>query len=111
MSSGIYNFTIEQGVTFNRVIIWQDEAGDPVDMTGMTARMQIRSRNRLLLAEPSVVVDAPVGKITVSLSDEATEDLIFDTAVYDLEISQDGEVVERLIKGVVTLDRESTLDE
>lgn len=111
MSGNIYSFTIEQGVTFNRVITWKDEAGNPIDMTGMSARMEIRTRDGLLLATPIVTVDPTDGRITASLTDEETKALSFSTSVYDIEISKDGQVIKRLLKGIVTLDPESTENE
>lgn len=110
MSGNNYSFTIEQGVTFNRVITWKDEAGDPIDMTGMSARMEVRSRDGLLLATPTVTIEAVDGRVAVSLTDEETKALSFSTAVYDIEVSKDGQVIKRLLKGIVTLDPESTED-
>ena len=42
MAAGTYNFTLEQGSTFSRQITVQ-ENGTALNLTGYTARMQMRS--------------------------------------------------------------------
>lgn len=115
--SKIYNFTIEQGITFKRPFRWSvlsdpldvDSERLPTNMTGMTGRMQIRTRDGALLCEPLVVIDDPTnGAGYFALTHEQTQALNFDTAVYDLEIYQVDVPIKRLFKGVVTLDPEST---
>lgn len=36
------NLSIEQGATFAQQLIWQQSDGEPVDLSGYAARMQIR---------------------------------------------------------------------
>lgn len=108
--AGKYDLTIEQGIKFTKTVTWKDESGSPVDMTGMTARMQIRSRDQVLIKEVPVAIDASLGQLTLTLSAEDTSKLHFGTAVYDLEVSVDGEPIVRLLKGVITLDKEVTED-
>jgi hypothetical protein len=43
MAAGRYSFTIEQGATLNFEIQYTDANGLPVDLTGYTGFMQIRS--------------------------------------------------------------------
>lgn len=43
MSAGIYNFTIEQGASFALEVEYTDSNGDPIDLTGFFAEMQIAS--------------------------------------------------------------------
>lgn len=42
MAAGIYDIIIEQGADWRLVITWKDAEGVPVDLTGYTARMQVR---------------------------------------------------------------------
>ena len=42
MAAGTYNFTIEQGTTFNRVLTLQ-ENGSAMNLTGYSVASQIRS--------------------------------------------------------------------
>ena len=41
MAAGKYNFTIEQGATVDFEIAYTDSNGDPIDLTGYDARMQL----------------------------------------------------------------------
>lgn len=109
--SAKYDFTIEQGVTFRKKVVWKDEAGNPVNLTGKTGRLEVRSREGTLIKALTVaIVNAAQGEFALSLTDAETKALDFDTAVYDFEISSAGEVEKRLLQGIVTLDREATKD-
>ena len=43
MSAGIYNLEILQGETFEKRITWKDKSGNVVDLSGYSAKMQIRN--------------------------------------------------------------------
>jgi hypothetical protein len=43
MSAGTWQGEIDQGITWNVVITWMDSLGTLVDLTGYTARLQLRS--------------------------------------------------------------------
>jgi len=47
MAAGTLNIVIEQGATFQKKLTWADDidfpaSGNPIDITGYTARMQLR---------------------------------------------------------------------
>lgn len=42
--AGRYDFHADQGVTFDRTITWKDHTGSPINVSGFSARMQIRDR-------------------------------------------------------------------
>ncbi|HOX59643.1 MAG TPA: hypothetical protein PLC99_22405 [Verrucomicrobiota bacterium] len=44
MTPGKLALTIYQGATFRRVLRLTDSAGDPIDLSGATVRMHVRSR-------------------------------------------------------------------
>lgn len=115
---------IEQGATFRLGFTWTQESettpgtpGDPYDITGCTARMQIRKS----LSAPAFVtattengkieIGDTDGHIAVYLSDEDTDLLISRTAVYDFEIEFPGGDVYRLLEGKVTISPNVTRDE
>lgn len=118
MSAGIYDFYIEQGATFQKIITWKDSNDDPIDLTGYIARMQFRSQ----ISSDTVLMTATTenGKITlggvlgtVSITLSATETAAFDfaCAVYDLELQSSvlsGSVVTRLLEGSVNVSKEVT---
>ena len=39
-----YDITIAQGAELQHNLIWKDSAGVPIDLTGYTAKMQVRQR-------------------------------------------------------------------
>lgn len=42
MSAGIYDIIIEQGADWRLVLTWKDAAGNAVNLTGYSGRMQVR---------------------------------------------------------------------
>ena len=42
--AGIYDIVADQGATFQRVLTWKDSTGANVNLTGYSARMQVRRR-------------------------------------------------------------------
>lgn len=105
---------IEQGATFRYSLNWT--ADDvPVDLTGCTARMQIRLdvSSPAVIAElttqnTGIVLNATPGQVDLYLSATDTAALNFDTAVYDLEVEFTNGDVCRLIEGEVALSLEVT---
>lgn len=82
----------------------------PVDLTGFTARMQIRSSvgSDTILATPTVTVSAALYTITPALLAAVTALLDFNSAEYDLELVSAGGIVTPIARGLVTLVREVT---
>jgi hypothetical protein len=112
--TGIYNFTINQGATFSRVITWKDESGDEVDLTGYTARLMVRTS--LAAPEPfitlttengGITLGGAAGTITLSISATDTAAISENAGFYDLEMIL-GSVVTRLLQGAVSISREVT---
>ena len=42
MTAGLHNFKAEEGADFIRTLTWTDDADALIDLTGYTARMQVR---------------------------------------------------------------------
>jgi tRNA threonylcarbamoyladenosine modification (KEOPS) complex Pcc1 subunit len=115
MAAATHNFLIEQGTTFTKSFIWKDSAGDVINLTGFTARMQFRqnvSSSSILLSATTenskIVITGAEGKVTINLSASDTAALTFSTAVYDLELISSASEVTRLVGGTVTLSLEVT---
>lgn len=108
-----YDFTIYQGSTFSRTITYKDNNGDPVDLTGYTARLQVRiSYDSDVLLELTtenggIELGGALGTIRLLASASDTADLDFSKARYDLELVS-GSTVTRLLMGLVFLSREVT---
>lgn len=120
MSSGRYDFTIEQGATFTREITWQDSLGSPIDLTTYTITGKLKRRTSDLVAVVSftcAVTNAANGIFTVSLTSTQTSQLptlYGPTAekeslelVYDIEASN-GSTVYRLLEGIAKVSPEVT---
>lgn len=113
------NLRIYQGATFKHVWTWL--SGDtrntaaPVDLTGCSARMQVREARDMAEVLLDVSTDdgrirlgGAAGTIELYLHDEETEALRFDRGVYDLEIEFANGEKRRLFAGTVTLSPEVT---
>ena len=115
MSAGSYDIYIEQGATLSLPIVWKDSSGTVINITGYTARMQVRqsvNSSTVLLSATTengkLVIDGSLGKVTISLSAADTAAITWHTGVYDLELVSSGGVVTRLLEGAVVVSREVT---
>lgn len=110
---GTYDFTIYQGATFSRVLTWKDENDTAINLTGYTARMQIRQRITgdtliaLTTENGRIALGGSAGTVTLTISASDTAAITTD-GVYDLELVSGSEVVTRLLQGTVTLSKEVT---
>lgn len=106
----------EQGATLDRTIQYlADDNLTPIDLTGYTARMQIRgSVNNpdtilVLTTENSRIIITPLTgtiQLLVDAVTMATVSLV--EGVYDLELIDAGGTVERLIEGKASIKKEVT---
>lgn len=115
MTAGIYNFTLEQGATFTREIVYRDSNNALINLTGYSARMQIRPYKdsgdilvNATTANGKLSVSGASGKITIVLSPTDTNTISFDEGVYDLEIEDADGAVTRLLEGRVTFSKQVT---
>ena len=114
MIAGIYNITCEQGSTFSRTFTIQNPDGTVYDLTGFSARMQIRrdydATTTMFVASSTnghISISPLFGEITVDISASETATITRD-GVYDLEIFDADGLVYKVVKGRFTLDREVT---
>ncbi len=111
---------VRHGATFNPVITWRtvDEDGaaaDPIDLTGYTARMQIRETvnaatilHTLTTENGGIFLGGVLGTITLFISDADTTGITPDACVYDLEIVSPAAQVTSLLAGKFTFTDEVT---
>jgi hypothetical protein len=104
MIPGKYNIVCPQGSTFNQQLTWTID-NDPVDLTGYTARMQVREKHisnvynlNLTTENGGIVLGDDEGTILLTASATDTSEIIAKEYVYDLELDSGGEVL-RLIEG------------
>ncbi len=110
-----HNITIEQGADDTLEVTWEDDDGEPIDLTGYTARMQVRrthdNATKLLdLVSPTnITLGGVLGTVTVAWTSAATAALPAPVkAVYDLEVIDSGGVVTRLLEGIANITPEVT---
>lgn len=112
--AGVYNITADQGATFSLLITWLDSDGDPVSLTGWTARMQVRASRydtaaalELTTSNGRITLGGAAG--TIALAVAAADMAALDHAlyVYDLELVI-GTTVERLLMGAFSVRGEVT---
>jgi hypothetical protein len=127
MAAGKYSFVIEQGSTVDFEIQYKDSSNNPVDLTGYSGKMMIRSnyadQNPITYAilSSSLAADGTglnfsgsngitppaSGSIGIYISAISSSNFTFNTARYDLEITS-GSVVTRILEGQVSLSQEVT---
>lgn len=87
----------------------------PVNLTGFTARMQIRETvesttvlHSLTTENGGITLGGAAGTIALTISASDTAAFTFDTAVYDLEVVSGGGVVTEIASGAVLMNNEVT---
>lgn len=113
----IDNHVIEQGVDSSRQFTWKNSAGTPVDLTGYSARMQLRKSKadktvllELSTANSKIVLGGTAGTVTVMFSKADTVGVTWTSGVYDLELTSAGMQTVRFIEGSFVLSQEVTRD-
>jgi hypothetical protein len=113
--SGLYNITCDQGATLKRIITWTNQARTPYNLTGFTARMQVRSTAsstdvilELTTANSRIVLGGAAGTVELIVAADVTTRLTPGLYVYDLELVSGGGEVTRLIEGNFNVKAEVT---
>ncbi len=116
MKPGTYNMTIYQGSDWEFWVPgYRDTVGQIVDLTGYTAKMQIRDRKggellvELTTENGRIVLGGAAGTILLTL-DHATTAAMRRGGVYDLELTSSAGKRGRLLQGSVALSEEVTRD-
>jgi hypothetical protein len=129
MAAGNYSFIIEQGTTVNLELQYTDKNDEPIDLTGYSGKMQIKSGFAndkpvtYLTLSSSLDGDGmglnfsgsnnstppTSGSIGIYIPAEITSTFTFSKAKYDLEITS-GSIVTRILEGSISLSKEVTTD-
>jgi len=114
MPAGIYNIVAEQGATLTRTITWNNTAGQPINLTNYTARMQVRndydSSTALLTLTTEnggITLGGVLGTVILTVSASSMALVASGSYVYDLELVL-SDVVTRLVQGSFTVNAEVT---
>jgi hypothetical protein len=103
------NITIDQGTTFSTSINLTDDNGDAINLTGDTARSQMRKHYTSSNSQSFTVSLGEVsGIVSLGLTASQTANLVPGRYVYDVEVVSGANVVSRIIEGIVTVTPEVT---
>lgn len=114
---GKANLIIPQGADFYLPIYFGQVDGTPIDLTGFSARMQVRetvAATAVLLGLTSDTdggiefTDRPAGKFRIHLTAAQTAAMTWTRGVYDVELVSSGGEVTRLLLGDIKVSREVT---
>ena len=115
VSSNLYTLEIQQGATLSLVATWNDSTGAAVNLTGYTARLQVRTSYAAtstilsLTSSSGITLGGAAGTITITVSATDTAALTAPwIGVYDLELVSGSGVVTRLLEGTATVSPEVT---
>ena len=110
------NFEVDQNTTFSFVIDYTDNNDLPINLSGATAKMQVRdtkggSKLSFTLTSPidGIVIDGPAGKITCLMTPAQTNKLFYPKSSYDIMITDSNNKKIKILEGFLTLSRSVTV--
>lgn len=107
MSANNFDLTLNEGADFALSLTWADSGGTPVDITGATAKLQIKtavgaSALVSLTHASGLTLGGTAGTIAIALTVAQIATLGADfSGVYDLKITMASALVTRLLQGSV----------
>jgi len=114
--AGQKNFEVDQNATFSFVVEYKDDNGNAIDLTGASAKMQVRdvkggTKLAVTLTSPSggIVINGTLGKVTVTLTPTQTNKLFYPKSVYDIMVVDSNANKIKLLEGFLTLNRSVTI--
>jgi len=114
--AGQKNFEVDQNATFSFVIEYKDDNGNAIDLTGASAKMQVRdtkggAKLAVTLTSPSggIVIDQTHGKLTIKMTPTQTNKLFYPKSSYDLMVVDSNGNKIKLLEGFMTLNRSVTI--
>jgi hypothetical protein len=114
--AGQKNFEVDQNATFSFVLEYKDDNGNAIDLTGASAKMQVRdtkggAKLAVTLTSPSggIVIDPVNGKLTIKMTPTQTNKLFYPKSSYDLMVVDSNGNKIKLLEGFMTLNRSVTI--
>ena len=117
MPATVFDIYIEQGALYEGRFSMVDDDDVPIDLTGWTARMQIRAETRSLIPLVDLSTENEgiflnynglSGSIFVRISTRETDSFTWVTGIYDLELYDTQFECYRVLKGKVKIDPQIT---
>ena len=110
------NFEVDQNTTFTFTVEYQDNSGNPIDLTGASAKMQVRDSKggqklAFTLTTPlgGISLDGPNGKLTIKMTPTQTNKLFYPKSEYDIMLTDSNLNKTKLVEGFITLSRSVTI--
>lgn len=113
-AAGLYHLVVEQGAAFVRTFLYTDDDDVAVNLTGYTARAQLREAYGDAEAVSDwtayLTIDALAGTITLQVPATVTAAITASRGVWDLELvpPTGADDAIRLLNGKWTLSKEAT---
>lgn len=109
---------IHQGATYRHDWLYVDDADQPIDITGYSARLQIRASEAsttvlysATTANGQLVIDGAAGLVMLAIPDPTNAAWTWRYGVYDLELVDPDAVVDKIGWGKVRVKPEITRSE
>lgn len=106
-----FDITITDNADWSMVVTYETAGGAPIDLTGYTAIMTLRTHPaasvamlQLSSAAGEISINAALGMMTVSVTSAQAATLTQGRGVYDLMITNLGGSVTRIVGGTVTIE-------
>jgi hypothetical protein len=114
--AGQKNFEVDQNTTFSFIVEYKDNNGLPIDLTGATAKLQVRdtkggSKLAFTLTSPAggITITPLLGKLTIKMTPTQTSKLFYPKSSYDIMITDSNTNKIKLLEGFLTLSRSVTI--
>ena len=114
--AGQKNFEVDQNATFSFILQYKDDNGNAIDLTGASAKMQIRdskssTKLAVTLTSPlgGITIDGPRGTVSVKMTPTQTNKLFYPKSSYDIMIIDSNSNKTKLLEGFMTLNRSVTI--
>jgi hypothetical protein len=114
--AGQKNFEVDQNATFSFIIEYKDNNGLPIDLTGATAKMQVRdtkggTKLAFSLTSPAggITITPLLGKLTIKMTPTQTSKLFYPKSSYDIMVTDSNTNKIKLLEGFITLSRSVTI--
>ena len=114
MALSTYNISAEQGSDYLATITYKNSSGVLVNLTGYTARMQVRKTVSsdvaylTLTSASGLTLGGGAGTIGITISASAMAQIPSGSYVYDLEIIDTSGKVSKILKGTFDIAGEAT---
>ena len=102
------NFVLDQGCTFSKIVTAKDTAGANVTISSGTAAGKMRQSYHSSNNVHAFTTAVEGSNVTISLTSTQTSTISDGNCVYDIEYTQSGGDIERVVEGLITVTPEAT---